>query len=176
MIYSKYHAYDLGIQRFKADYCKCVEALQCRSIPTAKRQLAKHGGTELKNKNVGTRSGQLLETRCWCSADKAYPELAENARERLALNQFLEQIETPKSPSALNRNDGVTLKAAAVIEQESYLGSTGKLSRVSTVSSQEQESEIHHTVPVEPVSAVTSQDGRDSLTATMKSLCACERL
>ena len=54
------------------------------------------------------------------------------------------------------------------------MGSTGKPSRVSTVSSQEQESEIHHTVPVEPVSAVTSQDGCDSLKATMKSLC--ERL
>ena len=169
MIYSKYHAYDLGIQRFKADYCKCVEALQRRSIPTAKRQLAKHGGTELKNKNVGTRSGQLLETRCWCSADKAYPELAENARERLALNQFLEQIENPQVAFSVKQKQPRNVEEA-VIELESYLGSTGKPSRVSTVSSQEQESEIHHTVPVEPVSAVTSQDGRDSLIATMKSL------
>ena len=54
------------------------------------------------------------------------------------------------------------------------MGSTGKPSHVSAVSSQEQEPEMYHTVPAEPVSPVTSQDGRDSLTATMKSLC--ERL
>ena len=97
-------------------------------------------------------------------------------RKRLALNQFLEQIENSQVAFSVKqkRPRNVEEAAAAVIELESYLRSTGKPSRVNAVSSQEQEPETHHTVPAEPVSAVTSQDGRDSLTATMKSLC--ERL
>eukprot|EP00731_Ephydatia_muelleri_P005415 Em0002g1591a len=89
-------------------------------------------------------------------ADKAYPELAENARERLALNQFLEQIENSQVAFSVKqkRPRNVEEAAAAVIELESYLRSTGKPSRVNAVSSQEQEPETHHTVPAEPVSAV----------------------
>eukprot|EP00731_Ephydatia_muelleri_P025168 Em0017g251a len=158
----------------KADYGTCVEALQRRFNPDSKRQLYMvelNARTKRRDEDWAA-FGDAVRVL----ADKAYPELAENARERLALNQFLEQIENSQVAFSVKqkRPRNVEEAAAAVIELESYLRSTGKPSRVNAVSSQEQESETHHTVPAEPVSAVTSQDGRDSLTATMKSLC--ERL
>eukprot|EP00731_Ephydatia_muelleri_P039226 Em1238g1a len=158
----------------KADYGTCVEALQRRFNPDSKRQLYMvelNARTKRRDEDWAA-FGDAVRVL----ADKAYPELAENARERLALNQFLEQIENSQVAFSVKqkRPRNVEEAAAAVIELESYLRSTGKPSRVNAVSSQEQEPETHHTVPAEPVSAVTSQDGRDSLTATMKSLC--ERL
>ena len=158
----------------KADYGTCVEALQRRFNPDSKRQLYMvelNAKTKRRDENWAA-FGDAVRVL----ADKAYPDLAENARERLALNQFLEQIENSQVAFSVKqkRPRNVEEAAAAVIELESYLRSTGKPSRVNDVSSQEQEPETQHTVPAEPVSAVTSQDGRDSLTATMKSLC--ERL
>eukprot|EP00731_Ephydatia_muelleri_P014897 Em0008g617a len=160
----------------KADYGTCAEALQRRFNPDSKRQLYMvelNARTKRRDEDWAA-FGDAVRVL----ADKAYPELAENARERLALNQFLEQIENSQVAFSVKqkRPRNVEEAAAAVIELESYLRSTGKPSRVNAVSSQEQvlEPETHHTVPAEPVSAVTSQDRRDSLTATMKSLC--ERL
>ena len=158
----------------KADYGTCVEALQRRFNPDSKRQLYMvelNARTKRRDEDWAA-FGDAVRVL----ADKANPELAENARERLALNQFLEQIENSQVAFSVKqkRPRNVEEAAAAVIELESYLRSTGKPSRVNAVSSQEQEPETHHTVPAEPVSAVTSQDGRDSLTAIMKSLC--ERL
>ena len=57
-------------------------------------------------------------------ADKAYPELAENVRERLALNQFLELIETPQVAFSVKQKRPRNVEEAAVIELESYLGNT----------------------------------------------------
>ena len=104
-------------------------------------------------------------------ADKAYPELAENARERLALNQFLEQIENPQVAFSVKqkRPRNVEESAAAVIELESYLGSSAK---PNAVSSQEQEPD--RDAPYRTSGTSLSGHGRDSLTASMKSLC--ERL
>ena len=86
----------------KADYGTCVEALQRRFNPDSKRQLYMvelNARTKRRDEDWAA-FGDAVRVL----ADKAYPELAENARERLALNQF------PKSPSALNRNDGETSK------------------------------------------------------------------
>jgi len=153
----------------KTDYGKCLEALQRRFNPDSKRQLYMvelNARTKRRDEDWAAFGDAVR-----ILADKAYPELAENARERLALNQFLDQIENPQVAFSVKqkRPRNVEEAAAAVIELESYLGTTGKPSRVSVVSPQEQEPD---TVPAaERVSTVTSQDGGDSLIATMKSLC-----
>ncbi|KAL5502521.1 hypothetical protein EMCRGX_G009314 [Ephydatia muelleri] len=135
----------------KADYGTFVEALQRRFNPDSKRQLYMvELNARTKRRDADWAAfGDAVRVL----SDKAYPELAENACERLALNQFLEQIENSQ--------------VAFSVKQK-------RLRNVEEAAAAEQKPETHHTVPAEPVSAVTSQDGRDSLTATMKSLC--ERL
>eukprot|EP00731_Ephydatia_muelleri_P006688 Em0003g936a len=119
------------------------------------QKTAVHGGAERKNKEDRAAFGDAVRVL----ADKAYPELAENARERLALNQFLEQIENSQVAFSVKqkRPRNVEEAATAVIELESYLRSTPN---------------DHAPAKDEPQSR--NIDGRDSLTATMKSLC--ERL
>ena len=131
----------------KVDYGTCVEALQRRFNPDSKRQLYMvelNARTKRRDEDWAA-FGDAVRVL----ADKAYPELAENARERLALNQFLEQIKNSQVAFSAKqkRPRNVEEAAAAVIELESYLRSTGKPSRVNAVSSQEQEPETHHTVP-----------------------------
>eukprot|EP00731_Ephydatia_muelleri_P017224 Em0010g322a len=79
----------------KADYGTCVEALQRRFNPDSKRQLYMvelNARTKRRDEDWAA-FGDAVRVL----ADKAYPELAaECARERLALNQFLEQIENPQ--------------------------------------------------------------------------------
>ena len=153
---------------FKADYGTCVEALQRRFNPDSKRQLYMvelNARTKRRDEDWAA-FGDAVQVL----ADKAYPELAENALERLALNQFLEQIENSQVAFSIKqkRPRNVEEAAAAVIELESYLRSTGKPSHVNAVSSQEQEPETHHTVPAEPVSAVTSGAMHHVLSAITK--------
>eukprot|EP00731_Ephydatia_muelleri_P016472 Em0009g896a len=131
----------------KVDYGTCVEALQRRFNPDSKRQLYMvelNARTKRRDEDWAA-FGDAVRVL----ADKAYPELAENARERLALYQFLEQIKNSQVAFSAKqkRPRNVEEAAAAVIELESYLRSTGKPSRVNAVSSQEQEPETHHTVP-----------------------------
>ena len=56
-------------------------------------------------------------------ADKAYPEMEVNARERLALNAYLSQIENPHVAFGVKQRTPETLDAAvtATLELESYL-------------------------------------------------------
>ena len=61
-------------------------------------------------------------------ADKAYSDLEEKARERLALNQFLAQIENSQVAFGVKqwRPKNVEEAVAATIELESYLPSAGR--------------------------------------------------
>ena len=77
-------------------------------------------------------------------ADKAYPDLEEKARERLALNQFLAQIENAQVAFGVKQKRPTNVEEAVVatIELESYLGSSGKPLRVSAVSPQEPDPDV----------------------------------
>ena len=56
-------------------------------------------------------------------ADKAYPDLADNARERLALNAYLGQLDNPQVALGVKQKTLENLDAAiaATLELESYL-------------------------------------------------------
>ena len=57
-------------------------------------------------------------------ADRAYPNFEDNARERLALNTYLSQIENPHVAFGVKQKVPVDLDAAvaaATLELESYL-------------------------------------------------------
>ena len=56
-------------------------------------------------------------------ADKAYPDLADNARERLALNAYLGQLDNPQVAFGVKQKTPENLDAAiaATLELESYL-------------------------------------------------------
>ena len=66
-------------------------------------------------------------------ADKAYPDLEEAARERLALNQFLSELDKPQVAFGVRQGRPKSLDEAVslTIELESYIGgSHGKPARV----------------------------------------------
>ena len=78
-------------QDVKENYGECMKSLQRRFDPDSKRQLyvaELSARTRHKDEDWAT-FGDVLRVL----ADKAYPDLEEKARERLALNQFLAQIE-----------------------------------------------------------------------------------
>ena len=59
-------------------------------------------------------------------ADKAYPTLQEEARERLAINAFLDQLPQPQLSSVCQKQPGTLDKAVATtLEMESYLPPKG---------------------------------------------------
>ena len=92
----------------KADYGTCVEALQRRFNPDSKRQLYMVeliARTKRRDEDWAAFGNAVRVL-----VDKAYPELAENARERLALNQFLEQIENSQVAFSVQQNDRETSK------------------------------------------------------------------
>ena len=63
-------------------------------------------------------------------ADKAYPDLQEEARERLSINTYLDQLPQPQLSFAVRQKQPATLDeaVAATLEMESYLAPCGAAS------------------------------------------------
>ena len=108
-------------------------------------------------------------------ADKAYAyaDLEENARERLALNQFLAEIGNPQVAFGVKQKRPKTVEDAVVttIELESYLTTADVLCVSATVPLPDnvQECKAAALAVVTP-RADNSRGGDDSLTETLKSL------
>eukprot|EP00731_Ephydatia_muelleri_P033930 Em0042g9a len=129
-------------QDVKEDYGECMKSLQRRFDPDNKRQLyvaELSDRTRHKDEDWAT-FGDVLRV----VADEAYPDLEEKARERLALNQFLAQIENAQVAFGVKQKRPTNVEEAVVatIELESYLGSSGKPLRVSAVSPQEPDPDV----------------------------------
>eukprot|EP00731_Ephydatia_muelleri_P038701 Em0868g1a len=129
-------------QDVKENYGECMKSLQRRFDPDSKRQLyvaELSARTRHKDEDWAT-FGDVLRVL----ADKAYPDLEEKARERLALNQFLAQIENAQVAFGVKQKRPTNVEEAVVatIELESYLGSSGKPLRVSAVSPQEPDPDV----------------------------------
>lgn len=131
-----------------------MKALKQRFDPESKKQLYVA--------ELHTRSRRSDED--WASygdalrvlADKAYGDLEEKARERLALTQFLSRIENPQVAFGVRQRRPETLEAAVVstIELESYLGNcSGTPSRLGT-----------------QVASTVSSTGADSIAEVLESL------
>ena len=105
----------------RKDYGECVKALKRRFFPDSKK--------ELYVAELHTRAKRDDEDwASFCDAlrvlsDKAYADLEERARERLALNEFLSQIENPQVAFGVKqkRPQNVEEAVTATIELESYL-------------------------------------------------------
>eukprot|EP00731_Ephydatia_muelleri_P010034 Em0005g620a len=108
-----------------------MKALAKRFNPDSKR--------EVYVAELHSRNRRKLE--CWATyadilkglADKAYPDLEEAARERLALNQFLGELDKPQVAFGVRQGRPKSLDEAVslTIELESYIGgSHGKPARV----------------------------------------------
>ena len=66
-------------------------------------------------------------------ADKAFPDLQEEARDRLSLNRYMDQITDPQINFVVKQRRPKTLEAAvtATLEQESYrMPTTARVSQV----------------------------------------------
>eukprot|EP00731_Ephydatia_muelleri_P003644 Em0001g3644a len=147
-------------QDVKENYGECMKSLQRRFDPDSKRQLyvaELSARTRHKDEDWAT-FGDVLRVL----ADKAYPDLEEKARERLALNQFLAQIENAQVAFGVKQKRPTNVEEAVVatIELESYLGSSGKPLRVSAVSPQEPDPDVRvrRSDRAEAVAAVSPLD------------------
>ena len=147
-------------QDVKENYGECMKSLQRRFDPDSKRQLyvaELSARTRHKDEDWAT-FGDVLRVL----ADKAYPDLEEKARERLALNQFLAQIENAQVAFGVKQKRPTNVEEAVVatIELESYLGSSGKPLRVSAVSPQEPDPDarVRRADRAEAVAAVSPLD------------------
>ena len=121
-------------QDVKENYGECMKSLQRRFDPDSKRQLyvaELSARTRHKDEDWAT-FGDVLRVL----ADKAYPDLEEKARERLALNQFLAQIENAQVAFGVKQKRPTNVEEAVVatIDLESYLGSSDPAEAVAAVS------------------------------------------
>ncbi|KAL5494125.1 hypothetical protein EMCRGX_G015402 [Ephydatia muelleri] len=108
----------------REEYGECLKALKQRFEPDSKKELyvaELHTRTRRIDEDWAT-FGDALKVL----ADKAYSDLEEKARERLALTQYLAHIENPQIAFGVRQKRPETVDAAvtATIELESYLGST----------------------------------------------------
>ena len=110
----------------RSSYGECIKALQKRFAPESRRELyVAELQTRTKRANEDWASfGDALRTL----SDRAYPDLEDKARERLALNQYLSQIENPQVGFGVKqkRPNSVEEAVAATIELESYLSAPGR--------------------------------------------------
>ena len=105
----------------KADLKKTKEALEERFEPASRKELyrAELASRKKKRSEDWATYGEEL-TRL---AEKAYPDLAVEAQERLALNQYLAQLENPQVAFSVKQKTPETVDQAVrlTLELESYL-------------------------------------------------------
>ena len=146
----------------RKDYGECVKALKKRFFPDSKKELyVAELHTRAKRDDEDWASfGDALRVL----SDRAYADLEERARERLALNQFLSQIENPQVAFGVKqkRPQNVEEAVTATIELESYLRSsgpiTGKSHRVISVTQQQPAEDDERAEAVASVASSTEND------------------
>ena len=114
-------AYRRLAQDARTKYGECKDALRRRFHPDSSRDLhmAELQVRKRQNDEDWASFGDALRVL----ADKAYPDLEEKARERLALNQFLSQIEDSHLSFSVRQTRPKTVEAAVTttIEMETCI-------------------------------------------------------
>ena len=130
-------AYEKFPEAAKGDYQESKRALQERFEPRSKRELYQSEfQTRRKNKTEGWADyAEDLKVL----VDKAFPNLQEEAREQLALNHFLGQLDNPQIAFAVKQSRPRNLDEAvtATLEMESYAPS--RPTRVNRVSVEDED-------------------------------------
>ena len=123
------------------NYQEAIEALRKQFEPESKKELyMAELQTRMKRRN---EDWSLFGDNLKQLADKAYPKLAEEARERFALNQYLAQLSHPQVAFSVKQAKPKTVDEAVrlTLTMESYLLSSGpsKVAQISTTVDQESE-------------------------------------
>eukprot|EP00731_Ephydatia_muelleri_P029883 Em0021g406a len=172
-------AYRRLAQDARTKYGECKDALRRRFHPDSSRDLhmAELQVRKRQNDEDWASFGDALRVL----ADKAYPDLEEKARERLALNQFLSQIEDSHLSFSVRQTRPKTVEAAVTttIEMETYLGHSSSKSITGTVSIPTQQ----HSEPVcavphqkEPAVATVTTEGTKEMKLLVERLDRLEKL
>ena len=118
----------------QGDYEEAVKVLRERFEPESKRALyVAEFHTRAKSKSEGWADfGEELRVL----ADRAFPTLSTDARQLLALQQYLGQIDNPQIAFAVKQRHPTTVEAAvsATLELESYLLPKQRVARVEEAS------------------------------------------
>ena len=118
----------------QADYEEAIKALHERFEPESKRTLyVAEFHTRVKSKSEGWADfGEDLRVL----ADRAFPTLSADARQLLALQQYLGQIDNPQIAFAVKQKHPSTVEEAVsvTLELESYLPSKQRVARVEEAS------------------------------------------
>jgi len=127
----------VALSRAKSEsYKQAREALQKRFEPSSKSELYKN---ELQHvaKRESENWGDFAD-RLAVLTDKAYPELQEEAREYIALNHYIDQLEDPRIAFSVRQRRPKTMAEAvsSTLELESYLiGAATQEPKESTIAS-----------------------------------------
>ena len=149
-------------------YSVSMKALNTRFNPDSKQELyvAELQSRKRRKEEDCTSFGDVLKLL----AGKAYADLKEKARERLALNQFLAEIVNPQVAFGVKQKRPKTVEAViATIELELYLGSAATLSVNITIPQIDIE---HISASVSSVTsrADSSRERGESMDGTLKAL------
>lgn len=136
----------------QAKFTDAVGALKERFEP--KSQKTRYQAELQCRRKKKTESWPDLAEDLRLLADKAYPDLGDKARETLALNAYLAQLDNPQVAFGVKQKTPADLDAAvsATLELESYLNPKALTATV----------EIDQTEPTHPVGAVSNS--RSSMT------------
>ena len=161
-------------EAIRNDYGESIKALRRRFNPDSKRELYV---AELQTRRHKDEDWASFEDALRVLADKAYSDLEDNARERLALNQFLAQITNPQIAFGVKQKRPKTVEEAVVttIELESYSGSTGERLHVNSIfpqpdSEQAAVGSATAVAAVSPRATDDSRDGEEGLAGILKAL------
>ena len=125
----------------RRDFKEAVKALRRRFEPESKREryLDELNSRRRKRTEDWADFGQDVK----CLADKAYPDLEEAARQQLALQHYLGQIENPQIAFGVKQRRPKTVEetVGATLELESYLA-PGKTRQVAHISAGD-DREVH---------------------------------
>ena len=123
----------------RGDFALATAALCKRFEPESKKELymAELQTRTKRRKEDWVVFGEELKRL----ADKGYPELQEEARERLALNQYLTGLENPQVAFSVRQNKPETVDDAVriTLEMESYLQASKTTIEVASVVDKEEE-------------------------------------
>ena len=138
----------------RANYGETKRALRARFEPESKKTRYQSEFQCRRKKKTENWADYAEDLRAL--ADKAFPELQDEARERLALNSYLNQLEHPQVAFGVKQRQPGTLDEAvtATLEMESYLSTKQLTAQVACVDSSEDPGTI---------AAVTPQDKLTSL-------------
>ena len=111
----------------KGDYTEAKKALQERFEPKS-RQSRYHAEFQTRTKRKSESWADFADD-LKNLVDKAYPELEEAARERLAVNQYLQQLEHPQVAFSVRQKRPAKLDEAvsATLEMEAYCLKPGRV-------------------------------------------------